>query len=75
MNINMKPLLQNLLNGINNWNQLKSAIASQKQENVMLGKFFEEFTKLYFLHEPSVKDDFIHVWLYNEIPIHIKEKL
>ena len=75
MNINMKLLLQNLLKGINNWNQLKSAIASQNLENVIVGKIFEEFTKLYFLHEPSIKDDFVNVWLYNDIPPETKNKL
>ena len=41
----------------------------------MAGKLFEIFCKYYFLSEPTVKDDYLNVWLYEEIPQAVKEKL
>ncbi len=69
--------LISFLHTAKSWSEIKKEIDSllQNEGTVFVGKLFEEFTKLYFLHEPSVKDDFRNVWLYNDIPLAIKQKL
>ncbi|TAH20825.1 MAG: hypothetical protein EAZ08_05445, partial [Cytophagales bacterium] len=64
-----KQLATFLLNS-NNWNSLKILI-----ENVNSGKLFEVFCKYYFLFEPIVKDDYINVWYFDEIPAEVKQRL
>lgn len=55
------------------WSDLKNHIANYN--SFQNGKIFEEFAKLYFLYEPIVCDDYKSVWLYNEIPVEVKEFL
>jgi len=69
--------LKSILQINKSWYDIKKEIELlvKSEGTVFAGKLFEEFTKLYFLHEPSVKDDFLNVWLYDDIPLSIKEKL
>lgn len=39
------------------------------------GKIFEAFCKYYFLCDSTVKDDYLNVWYFNEIPERVKEQL
>jgi superfamily II DNA or RNA helicase len=68
----MKNLFINILKTSKSWSDLKNSIP---QDVSISGKLFELFTKYYFLVEPKVRDDYQHVWLYNEIPASVKEKL
>ena len=68
-----KQILIDFLHNTKNWNDLKNQI-SNLDEN-QKGKVFELFAKQYFLHSPFVKDNYKCIWLYNEVPQEIKEKL
>jgi len=71
-----------VLKDVESWKDLKSRLATfsasddiKVKSPFMTGKLFEYFCKYYFLVEPTVKDDFKEVWLFDEIPIDIKHKL
>lgn len=64
---NFRELLQN----ISNWQTLYQVIASHHHK----GKIFEQFCKFYYLYEPSVNGEYKNVWLFEEVPIDVKNKL
>ena len=70
--MNLIEIFKESLKDIEFWNDLKINISKKKN---ISGKLFEVFTKYYFLNEPRVKDDYINVWLYDEIPNNVKENL
>jgi len=79
---NYNQLLINLLQGVENWDDLKSKLekfnTSQTEttkKKTSAGKIFEYFTKYYFLADPTAQLDYKKVWLYEEIPLDISEKL
>ncbi len=63
--------LLELLQNAHQWATLKSAL----QTHTFSGKVFEAFCKYYFLCEPTVKDDYLNVWYFDEIPSEVKSKL
>lgn len=69
--------IKEILNNSRNWPAVKIKINHIANEygKTYVGQLFEEFAKLYFLHEPTVKADFINVWLYKDIPHDIKKYL
>ena len=68
----MKNLFIKILKTSKSWSDFKNSIP---QDVSVSGKLFELFTKYYFLVEPKVRDDYKNVWLYNEIPVAVREKL
>lgn len=63
--------LAKILSDNKRWETIGLTLNQQK----FSGKIFEAFCKYYFLCEPTVKDDYLNVWYFNEIPQGIKEKL
>jgi len=75
-------ILKEQLTGINNWSDLKVRLekynTSQTEtttKKTIAGKIFEVFAKAYFTIEPEQNQLYEKVWLYDEIPLTIKEKL
>ncbi len=68
---------EDIFKNVSSWNECKENMVLFANNNYSLvGKeLFEKFAKYYFLCNPSVKNDYKKVWLYNEIPYEIKEKL
>ena len=66
-----EKILSTYLTNSNNWQNLKQVI----QNHTSSGKIFEAFCKYYFLHEPTVKDDYKNVWYFEEIPTEIRQNL
>lgn len=65
-----------ILNHSSNWNDIYNQLLKYNTpQKYSAGKLFEEFCKYYFLAEPTVKNDYKHVWFFSEIPLRIKEKL
>jgi predicted helicase len=60
-------------NDVKSWQDLETHL-SQLEPHIS-GKLFESFCKYYYLSEPSVKDDYEHIYYQNEIPTEIKIKL
>lgn len=80
--MNIEVLTTEILNSGKSWEQIREKIESidsllnnKNSKEYAIGKIFEVFSKLYFMAEPSVKDDYKNVWLYNEIPTEIKDLL
>lgn len=69
--MNYHSLLLVMLQNCKSWEDLKQAL----NHSFQAGKLFEIFCKYYFLTEPSVKDDYQNIWLFEELPQHIREKL
>lgn len=63
--------LAQILSANNRW----EAIGPTLNQHKFSGKIFEAFCKYYFLCEPTVKDDYLNVWYFNEIPQRVKEQL
>ena len=55
----------------NTWDDLYQFISADPQA----GKVFEKFTKLYFLCEATVCHEYKNVWLFEEVPLKIRQKL
>lgn len=74
---NDKSNIKNLFNDIKDWPELKDKMMeiSNHDPSFVGRNFFELFAKYYFLCCPSIRNDYQDVWLYNEIPINIKELL
>lgn len=66
-----------LFKSTNSWHELKNKmILFANGDLSFVGKkLFENFAKYFFLCNPILKNDYKNVWLYNEIPYEIKEKL
>jgi predicted helicase len=59
-----------------NWSDIYTHLINQRPDNLSnAGKAFEQLAKLYFQCEPSVRDEYKNVWLFNEVPPHIKKML
>ena len=73
---NYLSLLKTLIQEVNDWYELKKKfddlIDSDRYSSSYIGKVFEYFCKFYFITDPTIKDDFKNVWLFEEIPDDIK---
>lgn len=65
-------MLKDIISGYKSWADLYNELC---KENSSSGKLFEEFCKYYYLVEPSVCNEYRHVWLFPEIPPKVREKL
>ena len=72
----MEQVLKRILTGTTGWDQIYEKLAIRNEiEVTSVGKLFEQFCKYYYLAEPSVASDYKNVWLYEEAPREVKEKL
>tara|TARA_B100000780_G_scaffold211265_1_gene151137 strand:+ start:54 stop:551 length:498 start_codon:yes stop_codon:yes gene_type:complete len=76
-----KKILSEIIKGKNQWSDLKIELSKHNIDNRALGQkdttagiVFEVFTKYYFLTAPEFDGEYSDVWLYDEIPLNIKEK-
>lgn len=77
-----EKIIVDLLKKTNDWDSLKKELekfntveSSETRKNTQAGKLFELFTKYYFLTEPTQKINYKNVWLYNEVPPSILDRL
>jgi len=77
-----KNILTELIKGKETWRELKPELSKYNihstetaEKDIRAGKIFEEFTKLYFLVSPTEKDNFKNVWLFEETPLEVRNKL
>ena len=77
-----EKIIVDLLKKTNDWDSLKKELekfntveSSETRKNAQAGKLFELFTKYYFLTEPTQKINYKNVWLYNEVPPSILDRL
>ena len=75
-------ILTEILEGVNDWSVLKDKLETYNtiktettQKITIAGKIFEVFAKYYFQTDPSKTELYKNVWLYDEIPLKIKEQL
>lgn len=66
--------LHKMLRRVSSWSDFKDSLDRHCSPS-QAGFIFEDFCKLYFLNEPSVKDDYKEVYLYDEIPEDLKVEL
>lgn len=67
----MEKLL-NILKNVQSWTDLYDTLCKKNNET---GRLFEEFCKYYFITESSVCLEYKNIWLFNEAPKKVKEKL
>lgn len=67
----MEKLL-NILKNVQSWTELYDELCKKNNDT---GRLFEEFCKYYFVTEPSVCLEYKNIWLFNEAPRKVKEKL
>lgn len=79
---NTNQILAELLEGITKWSDLKVKLSDYNTSKTkktdkknIAGKIFEYFSKYYFETNPEKMDYYENVWLYEEIPLDIKEQL
>ena len=72
----MKKQFIDIISDVRSWSELKEKLSSYNtsfEKNgykcTTAGLLFEYFAKYYFLIEPTIKDDYKEVWLYDEIPL------
>lgn len=77
-----EKIIVDLLKKTSDWDSLKKELerfntveSSETRKNTQAGKLFELFTKYYFLTEPTQKINYKNVWLYNEVPPSILDRL
>jgi superfamily II DNA or RNA helicase len=77
-----KKILTELIKDKETWRELKPELSMYNvhwtetaEKDTRAGKIFEVFTKLYFLVSPTEKDNFKNVWLFEETPLEIRNKL
>ncbi len=82
MNNEYNKILINSLQGISDWDSLKLRLerfntsqTKTTRKKTIAGKIFEFFAKYYFLTEPEQTDLYNEVYLYEEIPFEITQKL
>ena len=82
MNNRYNDILIESLEDCKSWDDLKPKLESyntsetkQTKKDTVAGKIFEFFAKYYFLTEPEQADLYDKVWLYEELPIEITQKL
>lgn len=77
-----KNILTELIRDKSTWRELKQELSKYNvhstetaEKDTRAGKIFEVFTKLYFLVSPTEKDNFKNVWLFEETPLEVRNKL
>ena len=72
-----KNILAEIIKGKTQWPDLKTELSKYNihKEDTSAGKIFEVFTKYYFLTAPEHIGQYEKVWLYDDIPLKVKEKL
>lgn len=77
-----KNILTELIKDKETWRELKPEFSKYNvhstetaEKDTRAGKIFEVFTKLYFLVSPTEKDNFQNVWLFEETPFEVRNKL
>ena len=77
-----KRLLENITESTKTWREIKTELSkfnihdsSSGLKDTRAGKIFEIFTKHYFIASPSEKDNYKNVWLFDEVPSEIRNKL
>ncbi|MFV7234835.1 Helicase associated domain protein [Flavobacterium sp. ZB4R12] len=77
-----KETLSQIIKDKNHWSDLKTELSKYNIDNkaealkdTSAGKIFEVFAKYYFLTAPEFDGVYNNVWLYDEIPLKIKETL
>jgi superfamily II DNA or RNA helicase len=80
--IEYKNILTELIKDKASWRELKPELSKYNvhstestEKDTRAGKIFEVFTKLYFLVSPTEKDNFKNVWLFEETPLEVRNKL
>ena len=80
--IKYKKILTNIIEDKKSWTELKSELSKYNVDDrekgikdTTAGKIFEVFTKFYFLTAPEVDGLYSQVWLYDEIPLDVKNIL
>lgn len=72
----MREILLKILSKAKSWSDIYTDLAQLNSKNSKLaGTLFEYFCKYYYLAEPIVASDYKNVWLYEEVPQEVKEKL
>ena len=77
-----KNILTELIKDKATWRELKPELSKYNvhstetaEKDTRAGKIFEVFTKLYFLVSPTEKDNYKNVWLFEETPLEVRNKL
>lgn len=80
--IKYKKILSDIIKDKNYWTDLKQELSKYNTDNreegikdTSAGKIFEVFSKYYFLTAPELDGQYSDVWLYDEIPLTVKETL
>ena len=80
--IKYQQLLTEIIKGKTKWAEFKAELSeyniddrTEGLKDTSAGKIFEVFTKYYFLTAPEHIGQYENVWLYDEIPLKVKEKL
>ena len=80
--VKYRKILSEIIKGKSQWDEVKVELSKynvddreSKIKDTSAGKIFEVFTKYYFLTAIEVKDLYKEVWLYDEIPLKIKNNL
>ena len=80
--IKYQQLLTEIIKGKTKWAEFKAELSeyniddrTEGLKDTSAGKIFEVFTKYYFLTAPEHIGQYEKVWLYDEIPLKVKEKL
>jgi superfamily II DNA or RNA helicase len=72
----MKKIMHEVLKNSKSWVDFYQQLSKEGSAiNDSRGQLFEYFCKYYFLCEPCVTKEYKNVWLFNEIPTEIKNKL
>lgn len=80
--MNYDNTLAEIVSGKNGWHEVKSELSKYNvhdlglgEKDTRAGKLFEYFAKYYFQHAPSEEGNFNNVWLFNEVPFDVRQKL
>ncbi|WP_452602383.1 DEAD/DEAH box helicase family protein [Pontimicrobium sp. MEBiC06410] len=80
--IKYKKILTDIIEEKKCWTELKAELSKYNVDDrekgikdTTAGKIFEVFTKYYFLTAPEVDGLYSQVWLYDEIPLDVKNSL
>ncbi|WP_299288902.1 DEAD/DEAH box helicase [uncultured Mucilaginibacter sp.] len=75
-------ILTEIIKDKNTWSEIKEELSKYNihdnitgEKDTRAGKIFELFTKYYFLTSPIEKDNFKKVWLFDETPLEVRNKL
>lgn len=77
-----EKIIVDILKKADDWDSLKKELerfntveSNETKKSTQAGKLFEFFAKYYFLTEPTQKINYKNVWLYNEVPPSILDRL